>query len=183
MTNRFFQSKLVQRIVRINDTPQAIALGAAVGIFIGMTPTVGIQMVLMVIVGTVIRANRLAGVAMVYVSNPFTILPIYWLDYWVGSLLLRFESITYDQFEDTCNLFMEELHTAGLLTATSFFVQSHSDIAWSLIAGGVVLGIVFAIPVYPLTLQIIWAHRRHKAKSRAEAKAAAGEDRADAPPP
>ena len=182
MTSRFLKSKFVQRIVHINDTPQAIALGAAVGMFIGMTPTVGIQMLLMVIVGTVVRANRLAGVAMVYISNPFTVLPIYWLDYWVGSLVLGFKSITYDQFEATCNLFMEELHTAGLLTATSYFVQARSDIAWSIVVGGLVLGVICAIPVYPLTLQIVWAHRRHKAKSSAEAEAAEGEDRADAPP-
>ena len=90
--SRFFENKYVQRILHINDTPEAIALGAAVGMFIGMTPTVGIQMVLMVIVGTVIRANRLAGVAMVYVSNPFTVLPIYWLA-WLNRRTFAYDAL------------------------------------------------------------------------------------------
>lgn len=170
--SRLFENKFVQRILHINDTPEAIALGAAVGVFIGMTPTVGIQMLLMVIVGTVIRANRLAGVAMVYISNPFTVLPIYWLDYWVGSTLLNYEYMTYEKFEATCTLFMEELNTAGLWTATLGFVTAHGEMAWAMTVGGVVLGLVFAIPVYPLTLQLVLAHRRHKAKLKAEADAA-----------
>lgn len=169
--SRLFENRYVQRILHINDTPEAIALGAAVGMFIGMTPTVGIQMILMVIVGTVIRANRLAGVAMVYVSNPFTVLPIYWLDYWVGTAILVEEPITYEKFAGTCTDFMNELDVAGLWSATLGFVAEHSAIAKAMAVGGVVLGVLFAIPVYPLTLKLVLAHRRHKAKVEAEKKA------------
>ena len=175
MPSRLLKSDLVQRILKINDTPQAIALGASVGMFIGMTPTVGLQMLLMIIVGTIIRANRLAGVAMVYISNPFTVLPIYWLDYWVGSLLLGFDYMTYEKFEQTCNTFMVELNTVGLWTATIHSVKNHSDIAWSLSLGGLILGVICAIPIYPLTLRVVWAHRRRKAK-KAGAKVATGEE-------
>ncbi len=165
--SRLFENKYVQRILHINDTPEAIALGAAVGMFLGMTPTVGIQMVLMVIVGTVIRANRIAGVAMVYISNPFTVLPIYWLDYLVGSTLLDSRSLTYDGFRETCKVFMSEWSIAGLWPATLGFMSAQTDIAVALVVGGVVLGAVFAIPVYPLTLQLVLAYRRHKAKKSA----------------
>ena len=169
--SRLFENKYVQRILHINDTPEAIALGAAVGTFIGMTPTVGIQMILMVIVGTVIRANRFAGVAMVYISNPFTVLPIYWLDYVVGSTLLGHEALTYAKFEATCTEFMEQLDVAGLWPATVGFVSEYGDIAVAMTVGGVVLGVILAIPVYPLTLRLVLAHRRHKERVEAEAKA------------
>ncbi len=167
MMSRFFENKYVQRILHINDTPEAIALGAAVGMFLGMTPTVGIQMVLMVIVGTVIRANRFAGVAMVYVSNPFTVLPIYWMDYLVGSTLLGTHSLTYDGFVETSKVFRNEWDVVGFWTATIGFVLAQTDVAVAMAVGGVVLGAVFAIPVYPLTLQLVLAYRRHKAKKRA----------------
>ena len=107
--SRLFENRFVKRFLHINDTPESIALGAAVGMFIGMTPTVGFQMLIMIVVGTVIRANRIAGVAMVYVSNPFTVLPIYWLDYLVGSTLLRWDTLTYAMFEETCQEFMDQL--------------------------------------------------------------------------
>ncbi len=174
--SRFFENKFVQRILHINDTPEAIALGASVGMFLGMTPTVGLQMIIMLIVGTVIRANRIAGVAMVYISNPLTVVPIYWLDYLVGSTLLDSRSLTYDGFRETCRAFMSEWDVAGLWTATLGFISVHSDIAVAMAVGGVVLGVVFALPVYPLTLRLVLAHRRHKAKKSAKAADAAADD-------
>ena len=166
--SRFFKNKFVQRILHINDTPEAIALVASVGMFLGMTPTVGLQMIIMIIVGTVIRANRIAGVAMVYISNPLTVVPIYWLDYLVGSTLLDSRSLTYDGFRETCRAFMGEWDVAGLWTATLGFVLAQTDVAVAMAVGGVVLGVVFAIPVYPLTLRLVLAYRRHKAKKAAK---------------
>ena len=70
-------------------TNAIVAGGVAMGIIIAMTPTVGIQMILVVIIHTIIRVNRLAGIIMVYISNPLTLIPIYWLDYVVGSIALN----------------------------------------------------------------------------------------------
>ena len=72
----FLHEKLVARLLTINDTPHAIALGSAIGLFLAMTPTVGVQVILAVAICTVVRANRIAAVVLVFVSNPLTMLPI-----------------------------------------------------------------------------------------------------------
>jgi hypothetical protein len=69
------------KLLMLDDTPHRIALGMAIGVFISWTPTVGFQMLAAVPLAYLLRANRVAGVIGVYLSNPFTLVPMYWLDY------------------------------------------------------------------------------------------------------
>ncbi len=165
--SRGFLRRMTERILQINDTPESIALGAAVGMFIAWTPTVGIQMIIMIIVGTVIRANRLAGVAMVYISNPFTLVPIYWVDYLVGCFVLGMEHITWAQFEATCAQFMTNYESLGLWTAVVTFVKEYQQIAVAMAVGGVIIGIVWAIPTYPITLRAVRLHQKRRDRRQA----------------
>ena len=99
--------KIITTVLHINDTPEAVALGVGLGIFIAMTPTVGLQMTLVLVIHTLFRANRLAGLVMVYISNPFTLVPIYWLDYMVGSVVLRHPLYSYEEFAERARLIRE----------------------------------------------------------------------------
>lgn len=92
---------LLRSILMLDDTPHSIALGTAIGMFVGMTPTVGIQMLIVLSVGFLVRPffgfNRIAAVLTVYVTNPFTIIPIYWFNYQVGTFFFP-SSVTYEDF-------------------------------------------------------------------------------------
>lgn len=83
-TRRF----LVHTILHADDTPHRIALGVAVGIFIGFSPTIGLQMVLALALAALLGANRLVCIPMVWITNPVTLGPIYWACWRVGSALL-----------------------------------------------------------------------------------------------
>ena len=80
--------QLLRSILALDDTPHAVALGVAVGIFVGLTPTVGIQTVLILALVFVCRKvcyfNGAAAMASTYVSNPFTMLPMYYFWYQLG---------------------------------------------------------------------------------------------------
>ena len=102
--------RLVQRVLTLDDTPHSIALGTAIGMFVGLTPTVGIQMmVILAIAGITQRMfhfNRLAGVITVYVSNPLTIVPLYAAFYYIGSLMVdapMSPAEFQERFEQTLN--------------------------------------------------------------------------------
>lgn len=75
-------------IVHVDDTPTRIAAGAALGMFIALTPTFGIQVPLVIALAWACRVNKFAGFAMVWVTNAFTIGPIYTLQYYLGAYLL-----------------------------------------------------------------------------------------------
>ena len=56
---RLLYERMVRPILQLNDSPHSISLGITLGLFIGLTPTVGLQMVIVVILGTLIRGPDL----------------------------------------------------------------------------------------------------------------------------
>jgi len=57
---------------------ETIARGIGIGLFIGLTPTVGFQIVLMIIGCLLMRGNFPAAFAVSWISNPLTMAPLYW---------------------------------------------------------------------------------------------------------
>ena len=150
----------LRKIIGLNDTPHSIALGAAVGTFVAFTPTVGIQMLVVLAVAWLMkpffRFNKLAGLIAVYISNPVTTLPIYWFNYWIGSFFIP------------GNLTRE--HLATLLSYESLWQWSNSmwalliEIGWPLLLGSVIVGLFCALPTYPLVkwlVDTVQARKRH----------------------
>lgn len=73
--------------------PHRVALGAALGMFVAFTPTIGFQMVIVLALAALFRANKLVGVPLVWISNPLTIPPIFYAGYWLGRRLLGWERL------------------------------------------------------------------------------------------
>ncbi len=164
----WFYQKFVVKILELDDTPKEIARGIALGVFIAMTPTVGIQMLAIATVCTIAGGNRLAGVAMAWISNPLTIVPIYWLDYFIGSMILRTRMVTIGEIAQVVDLkstgifsmFFEFLGNLGTMTV---------GLAGPMFLGGAILGIFCAIPAYYVSVPLFakWkeAFRREKEDS------------------
>lgn len=171
MRERF--KRLIVRILELEDTPERIAWGVALGTFIGMTPTVGLQMTIAVGVATFLRGNRLAAVAMVWISNPLTVVPIYWIDHIVGAVILRTDVLSISdiakalEFESTTvfGIFFEFLTNLGKLTWSVFP---------SMLLGGVILGVLLAFPAYYLMLRAVRGYRARKVASEREKGEASG---------
>ncbi|MEE8395250.1 MAG: DUF2062 domain-containing protein [bacterium] len=78
-----------------SEAPVAhIARGAAIGVFIGLTPTVGVQMYIVATLWILFRYvfrfhfNLPIAVATVWVSNPVTVIPFLWIYLLAGDWLL-----------------------------------------------------------------------------------------------
>jgi uncharacterized protein (DUF2062 family) len=72
-----------------------LARGVAVGLFIGLTPTVGAQTLLMLIASMALRANFPAMYVASLINNPLTFAPIYLGYIWLGEYLMRFMPIRF----------------------------------------------------------------------------------------
>ena len=57
------------RLMMLKDTPHRVAAGFAIGIFIGWLPLVGIQMVIAAGISWMTKANFIASVPGVWLSN------------------------------------------------------------------------------------------------------------------
>ncbi len=79
---------VLKRILHADDSPHSIAMGIGIGIFVGLTPTVGLQMVIALALAAAFRANKLVCIPMVWITNPVTLWPIYLACLRVGTLLI-----------------------------------------------------------------------------------------------
>lgn len=167
MAYRYLYRKFFQRLLGINDTAESIALGTATGLFIGMTPTVGIQIILILIINSLVKANRLAGVIMVNISNPFTLVPLYWLDYQVGAWLLGVERVSSESFEQVFRQFREQAARSDWWKAFENLAVANVEIYVPMMVGGVLLGLALALPSYPFTMRFVRAHHRRRSHKQA----------------
>lgn len=78
----------VHNILHADDPPHNLALGIAVGLFVALLPLIGIQMGLALGLAWLIRANKAVAVTLVWISNPLTMVPMYYPGYWMGCKLL-----------------------------------------------------------------------------------------------
>jgi len=78
----------LRRLLRVRDTPEALARGLAVGFFFGVSIFWGLQMALAVLVSWLVRGNKVVAVAATAVSNPLTTIPLYGFAWLVGRLVL-----------------------------------------------------------------------------------------------
>jgi len=126
------------RFVRLRGAPDEIAKGMALGIFIGMTPTFGFQMVLALFVAWILRENKLAAALGVWVTNPVTAPVIYALEYESGRLLLGMGRVG-----------MPREFSLSALTTLGW------EVLLPLSLGSLVYGVLCGFIAYALTLRFI----------------------------
>jgi len=69
-------------------SPSYKARGLGIGVFCGCFPFFGFQTLLGISLASLLRGNHFLAVSGTLISNPATYLPLYWLNYRVGSALL-----------------------------------------------------------------------------------------------
>lgn len=65
----------------------------AVGIFIGMSPLFGIHTILGLIAAWIFKLNKIVTITGVYVTNPWTIVPIYTFSTYIGAKCLGIKQV------------------------------------------------------------------------------------------
>ena len=95
--------KIAVRLLRLNNSPHEIALGVAIGVFIGILPLYGLHTVLVIIAAILVRsANKIAIFLGTSISLPPTVPPITWAGYEIGRLILKgkFEPLSWSVFKN-----------------------------------------------------------------------------------
>ncbi len=136
---RRFARYFYNRFIRLHGSPEQIAWGAAVGFFVAMTPTMGIQMCLAVPIAALFKINKVAAAATVWLTNPVTAPFIYGVNYMMGAKIL------------------------GYPLKAPFFSNPSWDTFWysgksvflSLMMGGTITGIAVGVAGYFLILGMV----------------------------
>ncbi len=68
---------LLHHVLHADDTPHAIALGVALATVVAFLPLVGFQTAIAIGLAVLFRANKAVCIPIVWITNPFTLVPIY----------------------------------------------------------------------------------------------------------
>jgi len=89
-----------KEIIKIRDSPHAIATGFAIGTAIAILPTFGLGALIGLAIALIFkRISKLSLFAAFLVWNPFILAPLTLLDYEIGNFLLKGDSILVHNLE------------------------------------------------------------------------------------
>lgn len=142
---RYF-SRLYSRFLRIRGTPREISLGFALGIFIGFSPTFGIQIVIAVFLTSVLKWSKLAAVFGVQITNPLTAPFIYTLTYSIGAWIIGSENTLKLASFKSLDALLDMIYNAPLIFS-------------ALTLGGILIGLPLSIATY---LTVFWLLNRYQ---------------------
>lgn len=138
---------LVKRLMIQERSPHKLALTCSLGVFIGISPFIFLHTVMTIVLGWMFALSIPAVFAVsILVNNPWTMVPVYSIDYLFGVWLFNFLRIDYTQLDpawvESCNLFLKQyIGISGLSL-------------WAFLVGGNVLAIVVSVMMYPFMKQI-----------------------------
>jgi uncharacterized protein (DUF2062 family) len=136
------------RFLRLRGKPGELARGVAIGIFVGITPTIPFHTILALILAMILRGSKIAALlSTVLVSNPLTFVLQYYLAFRIGNWLSP-RNISWEKMTKL----MEAL-SSGAHFRESFTALGHMgmDTLMTLLVGGSILAIPFTIESYVLS--------------------------------
>lgn len=135
--------------ISLQGNPRKIAMGMAIGVFIGMTPTIPFHTVLIIGATMIFRQNMTAALLGSWIMNPFTIPFFYVVEYEIGKIVLGLQHLD--------------------IALTAYTLDEILEVGWHIFCplqvGGVILAPVFAVPAYFITRKAILAVRKRNERN------------------
>lgn len=136
--------KSFKELFTLKDEPKVIAKGFALGSFIGMLPIPGFQLLVSLGIATLLKLNKKAACIAVFNTNIITGAFVFSFNYWLGKKLLGVNPAF--TIGDKLNYnFVATIFKAG------------SDVFFSMMAGGILTGLIAYALSYFLILRLLTA--------------------------
>jgi uncharacterized protein len=141
---------LYERLFKIDDTPQKIALGMGIGVFSGIFP--GMGPIAALFVAVVLRANRASTLLGCLLTNTWLSVVTFILAIQAGSVIL---GVNWRNAQQDWNYFLKDFSWPHL------FKFSLLKLIFPVVLGYLLIGIIIGVFTYFLTLIVIRA-KKHK---------------------
>ena len=154
---RRLQQIVMHNVLHLDDTPHRIAWGVFIGSIVAFTPTLGLQIVIYIPIAALLGANKVSGIPILFISNPLTAVPLYYTTWKIGAAVLHPEhevtrATIKNWLGDTGRALKDD--GIGRLLEMDFWSSAGRLLASTgaeLWVGGLVCGLLLAIPMYFLT--------------------------------
>lgn len=146
-TVRYYYLKLT----RLQGDPQSLASGTAIGIFLGILPTIPFHTVSVLLVTFLTRTSTIAGLlGTIMVCNPLTYIPQYYLSLLIGNILTPY-NFSWERIKTVLDFLLSK---PGFTESIHALAGLGYEVVIVLLVGGAVLAIPFTIAGYFLSLRI-----------------------------
>jgi hypothetical protein len=137
-----------RRLVNLRASPHEIALGCALGAFVSITPLLGVQTLLAMILAFALRASVPAAMVGTFVGNPLS-----WPFIWVSTYLTGLQMIGLEgSFDPSAVQRNIQLLWRALLDPSPQILDATLSLFWPLLwpmlAGSLPIGLLTAAIVY-----------------------------------
>ena len=149
------------KFIRLKGDPDVLARGVAIGIFIGITPTIPLHTGLVLFFALVFRATKIAALlACVMVSNPLTFFLQYYLSWRIGNWLTPHD-LSWPQISQIMGVLASEATFRETLDAV---MSLGVETIIVMILGGCLLALPLSVAGYFSSLRFFTVLREKRAK-------------------
>ena len=139
------------KFMRMKGDPQSLAIGTAIGVFIGITPTMPLHTILIIPLTIITRTSTIAALlGSLLVCNPITYVPQYYLATIIGNALTPYE-LSWARIKEVLDILLQH---PGLQKSMEALVGLGYEAAIVLVVGGTVLALPCALISYFLSLRL-----------------------------
>ena len=149
------------RFRRLQGDPHFLAGGTALGIFVGLTPTIPLHTVMIIVLAFVTRTSTIAAIlSSILICNPLTYFPIYYVSLKIGNAITPYQ-LTWEKMKTSLEVL---LHGPGLKESFQTLADLGYEASVVLVVGGCVLALPFTIVSYFLSKKFFIAVRKKRAE-------------------
>ncbi|MFZ0240715.1 MAG: DUF2062 domain-containing protein [Desulfobacterales bacterium] len=150
-------ARTYERFLKIRGQPREIALGFALGLYVGMTPFIGLHTVMAVPLAALLKWNKISAAVAVWFTNAATAPFIYSVTYLVGARIAGVEKVfSWTDLES--------------FSAVYHLILKTPEIIWAMVIGGMILGVPLAVAGYYLAFYVVSRYQEKMRISRAATK-------------
>jgi len=137
------------KFMRLRGSPYSLAMGTAVGVFIGISPTIPLHTVAIIGATLLMRVSTIAALlSATVVCNPLTMVPLYYLCWKVGDLVLP-NRLSWERIEEVLTI----LKNSGFMESLDSITHLSTDAIIVMLSGGLLLGLPLAAVSYFTTFR------------------------------
>jgi uncharacterized protein (DUF2062 family) len=164
---------LIRLLQKFRGSPHAVAGGFSLGLFLALTPTVGVQLLVAVFLATFFKLSRPAALLAVMITNPLTVPPIFTFNYWVGRLFFEGPSVR-EVYGHLLGIAAEmaKMNIWQVGDQIKAFAGIGQDMLIPLFFGSFLVALLAGAISYVFLVRFFWFLKLHKERKRNISKAA-----------
>ena len=158
----------IEKAKKLHGDPHYVAFGMAIGVFVAFTPTMPFHIFLAIVAAILFKASKPAAILGAWLSNPLTMVFLYFAGYKVGYLFFENSGQDLKSIELLIAQIKSDIELSEKIIYFIGFIKTKIKIFLIMITGGVILGLPSGFIVYYITKKfMVGLHRKNQAPKKA----------------